>query len=77
MNSIGWGVTNPILVQRIQRHVNPFQPHKRAYDHGGLRFNTLHMQTTGFHADHLDKTLGIPYHQLDLLSVRDQRVIVT
>jgi hypothetical protein len=34
------------------------------------------METTGLHSDKVDTWLGLPYHQLDSLSVRDQRKIV-
>ena len=43
---IGWGVTNPNVSEKVNRHVLIDQPHKRAYDHGGLRCNFF-METSG------------------------------
>jgi ABC-type antimicrobial peptide transport system ATPase subunit len=34
------------------------------------------METSGYHATHIDNWLGLPYHQLEQLSVREQRKIV-
>ena len=34
------------------------------------------METTGLHSDKVDTWLGLPYHALDQLSVREQRKLV-
>ena len=75
LGTIGWGSTNPNLEQGIWRRLLPDMPHKKAYDHGGLK-DLPHMDTTGKFAQHLDDQLGLPYDLLDELSVREQRVIV-
>lgn len=34
------------------------------------------METTGLHSEKVDMWLGLPYHQLDQLSIREQRKLV-
>ena len=34
------------------------------------------MKLTGSFAEHLDRKLGLPYHLLDSMSVREQRKLV-
>jgi hypothetical protein len=73
--SIGWGVGNANLNIRNERRVMREQPHKKAFDHAMLR-NNLHMETSGHFSNKVDSWLGIPYHMLDQLAIRDQRFFV-
>ena len=57
---IGWDVTNPMFMVDY-RHTLPDHPHKWAFNRGALRDN-YHMETSGFHAEHVDRWLGLPYH---------------
>ena len=76
LGSIGWGVTNPNLSNKVERKVLKEQPHKWAYNHDQLRCNFF-METTGNFAERIDAYLGLPYHMLDQLSMKEQRKIVT
>ena len=62
MHSIGWGVTNEILDQKLWRRVLPAadMPHKKAFDFGGLK-DIPQMETTGFFGQHVDNWLGMNY----------------
>ena len=75
LGTIGWGVTNPKLDQGVRRRILPEMPHKKAYDHGGLK-NNPQMETVGYFSSHIDNMLGLPSKMLDELSVRQQRLIV-
>lgn len=72
---IGWGVTNPILENDNTRRVLKEQPHKWAYNHDQLRHNFF-METTGNFSEKIDAYLGLPYHMLDKMSMREQRKVV-
>lgn len=69
VGDVGWDVTNPMFLVK-DRKVLRDQPHKWSFNRGGLRAN-YHMETTGYHAEHVDTWLGLPYHELDQLSLRE------
>lgn len=50
------------------------QPHKIFWDHEKTRY---HMNTTGLFASHVDAQLGVGFDDLEGLSIREQREIIT
>ena len=75
VGDVGWGVLakNPFAVN--ERNVLKDQRHKWAYNHGELKCN-FQMETTGLHSEKVDTWLGLPHHEMDAMSVRQQRKLV-
>lgn len=71
--SIGWGVSD---YKTGARRVLADQPHKQIYTAGQPR-NNPQMELSGYFGESIDNWLGIPYHVLDSLSIREQRKIVS
>ena len=57
---------------RAERKVVKDQSCKRSFERGYFC-----LQTTGDFAEALDAKLGLPYHMLDRMPVREQKVLVT
>ena len=76
IGTIGWGVGNPNLGNVVKRVVVPDQKAKQSFNYGQLKSN-IQLQTSGFTSERIDKWLSMPFHDLDQLSVRVQRKIVT
>ena len=74
VGNLGWGVTRPDF-QVTERHCLPEKPFQWSLEKG-TRKDEFFLEASGWHPDKLDTWLGLPYHQLDQLSIREQRKIV-
>ena len=69
VGNLGWGVTKPDF-QVTERHCLPDKPFQWSLEKG-MKKDDFFLDASGWHPDKLDTWLGLPYHKLDQLSIRE------